>query len=137
MTLHPRTRTVAAWALWAATMGCCAAGLGVALLVARPLTAQILLDGALFAVGFPLGYATVGLVLTLRRPANPIGWLYAAAGLAWSWTIPFDPWIDQLLREHRPLPLAAQFVIVVGDYTWAPAIALASPYRRCSCLMDG
>jgi hypothetical protein len=60
-------------------MGACAAGLVVALLVARPLTAQVLLDGALYALD-PLGYATVGLVLTLRRPANPIGWLYAGSG---------------------------------------------------------
>jgi hypothetical protein len=34
--------------------------------------------------GLPLGYATIGLVLTLRRPANPIGWLYAASGLVWA-----------------------------------------------------
>jgi hypothetical protein len=26
-------------------------------------------------LSFSLGFATVGLVLTLRRPANPIGWL--------------------------------------------------------------
>ena len=75
MTPNHRARTAAAWALWLATMGCCTAGMVVALVVARPLTATVLLDGALFAVGFPLGYAAVGLVLTLRRPANPIGWL--------------------------------------------------------------
>ena len=90
MTL-PRTRTVLAWALWLATMGCCAAGLVIALLVARPLTAQVVLEGALFALGFPFGYATVGLVLTPRRPANPIGWLYAAAALTWSLVIPSAP----------------------------------------------
>jgi hypothetical protein len=70
MTLPPRTRNVLAWALWLATMGCCAAGLVTALLLTRPLTAQVLLEGAVFALGFPFGYATVGLVLTLRRPAN-------------------------------------------------------------------
>ena len=31
---------------------------------------------------------TIGLVLTLRRPANPIGWLYAASALTWSLIIP-------------------------------------------------
>jgi hypothetical protein len=35
-------------------------------------------------VTFSLGFATVGLVLTLRRPANPIGKLYAGAGLVGS-----------------------------------------------------
>jgi hypothetical protein len=48
-------------------------------------------EGAAFALAFPLGFATVGLLVSLRRPGNPIGWLYAAAGLAWSWSIPFDP----------------------------------------------
>jgi hypothetical protein len=56
MTPRPRARTVLAWVLWLATMFCCVAGLVVALLVARPLTAQVLLDGALFAVA-PVGYA--------------------------------------------------------------------------------
>jgi hypothetical protein len=124
MTLQPRPRTLLAWALWGATMGSCAAGLVVALLVARPLTAQILLDGALFAVGFPLGYATVGLVLTLRRPANPIGWLYAASALTWSVIIPLGPWVHQLAQEQRPLPLAAQLSAMAEVTVWAPAIAL-------------
>jgi hypothetical protein len=96
----------------------------VALLVARPLTAQVLLDGGLFAVGGPLGYATIGLVLTLRRPANPIGWLYAASALTWSLIIPLDPWLDQLVRDQRPLSLLAQLVAVAELTIWAPAIAL-------------
>ncbi|HEY7607530.1 MAG TPA: hypothetical protein VID07_12260, partial [Actinomycetes bacterium] len=124
MTLQPRPRRLLAWALWAATMGGCAAGLVVALLVARPLTAQVLLDGALYALGFPLGYATVGLVLTLRRPANPIGWLYAASALTWSLIIPLGPWVDQLAREQRPLPLVAQLSAMAEVTIWAPAIAL-------------
>ena len=123
MTLHPRTRTAAAWALWVATMGCCAAGLVVALVVADPLTAQVVLDGALFAVA-PVGYATVGLVLTLRRPANPIGWLYAASALTWSVIVPLDPWLDQLVHDQRPLPLLAKLVAVAEITVWAPAIAL-------------
>ena len=124
MTLQPRTRKVLAWALWLASMGCCAAGLVVALLVARPLTTQVILDGALFAVGFPLGYATVGLILALRRPANPIGWLYAASALTWSLIVPLGPWVDQLARDQRPLPLLAKLEAVAGVTIWAPAIAL-------------
>jgi hypothetical protein len=88
MRLQPRTRTVAAWGLWLATMAACVAGLVVALLVSRPLTAQVLLDGGLFALCVPLGYATVGLVLTLRRPANPIGWLYAPRRSPGAWSSP-------------------------------------------------
>jgi hypothetical protein len=122
--LHARTRSTLAWSLWLATLGCCAAGLLVTLALTRPLTVGVLARGAAGALAFPLGFATVGLLVSLRRPANPIGWLYAAAGLAWSWSIPFEPWIDQLLRDHRRLPLLAQLVAVVADYGWAPAIAL-------------
>jgi hypothetical protein len=123
MTPQPR-RTALAVTLWLATMSACAAGLVVALLVTRPLTAQVIADGALYALGFPLGYATVGLILTLRRPANPIGWLYAASALTWSLVIPLGPWIDQLVRDQRPLPLIAKLGAVAEVTVWAPAIAL-------------
>jgi hypothetical protein len=71
-----------------------------------------------------LGYATIGLVLTLRRPANPIGWLYAASGLVWALVVPFEPWVNRLLVDHRPLALAGQLAVVVREWSWAPAIAL-------------
>jgi hypothetical protein len=122
--LQPRTRTLLAWSLWLASFGCCAAGLAVTLVVTRPLTIAVLAEGAAKALAFPLGYATIGLVLTLRRPANPIGWLYAAAGLMWSLVIPGDAWLGQLIAEHRPLPLAAQVAAVTGEFNWAPATAL-------------
>ena len=122
--MQPRTRTLLAWALWLATLGCCAAGLAVTLAVTRPLTVAVLVQGAAHALAFPLGYATIGLVLSVRRPANPIGWLYAAAGLVWSLAIPGDPWLVQLVAEHRPLPLAAQVAAVFGEFSWAPATVL-------------
>src|ERR671922_162638 len=78
VTLPPRTRTLLAWGLFAATFGCLAAGLVVALLLVRPLTLAVLADGAL-AAGLYLGFAVLGLVLTLRRPDNPLG-LHATAG---------------------------------------------------------
>jgi hypothetical protein len=121
---HARPRNLLAWSSWLVSFGCCAAGLVVALVVRRPLTLAVLAEGAAFALVFPLGYATIGLVLGLRRPANPIGWLYAASGLAWAVLIPFEPWVDQLVLDHRPLPLAAQIAVVAGEFNWAPAIAL-------------
>jgi hypothetical protein len=124
VSVHARTKTLLAWSLWLATLGCCAGGLLAALLWIRPLTLGLLARGAGTALVFPLGYATIGLVLGLRRPANPIGWLYAAAGLVWSLAIPFEPWLDQLLRDHQPLPLVAQLAVVSSQVIWAPAIAL-------------
>jgi hypothetical protein len=122
--MRARTRILVAWSLWLVTFACCAAGLVVTLVVTRPLTLAVLAEGAAFALVFPLGYATVGLVLSLRRPANPIGWLFAASGMVWSLTIPIDPWVNQLILDHRPLPLAAQLGALVGEFNWAPAVAL-------------
>jgi hypothetical protein len=122
--MNLQRRTVLAWGLWLTTFGLLAAGLAVSVAVVRPLTLRLLAAGAVEAVAFSLGFATVGLVLTLRRPANPIGWLYAAAGLAGSLTTPLSPWVDQLVAEHRPLPLAAQLNAVVGDLNWVTPIAL-------------
>jgi hypothetical protein len=124
VSMQTRTRILVAWSLWLITFGFCAAGLVVTLVVTRPLTLAVLAEGAVFALVFPLGYATIGLVLGLRRPANPIGWLFAASGLVWSLTIPFDPWVNQLILDHRPLPLAAQLGALVGEFNWAPAVAL-------------
>ena len=124
MELRTRMTAVLAWSLWLAAFGCCAAGLLITLAIYRPLTVSVLVEGAVYAFFFVLGFATVGLVLALRRPANPIGWLYGAAGLTWAYTIPVQPLIDQLTREHRPLPLIVQLVAATGDLSWAPAIGL-------------
>jgi hypothetical protein len=96
----------------------------VTLFVIRPLTADALVDGA-FEASTWLLFATIGLVLTLRRPANPIGWLYAAAALAWTAYVPWDPWVDQLLRTGRPLPSAAHLAALGGDNLWAVGLTLA------------
>jgi hypothetical protein len=104
--MHPRSRTWLAWLVFLATFACLIGGLVVTLFVTRPLTLDVLVDGAFEGANWLL-FATIGLVLTLRRPTNPIGWLYAAAGLAWTLYIPWDPWVDQLLRTDRPLPSPA------------------------------
>ena len=68
VTLHARIRMALAWSLWLVTVGCCAA-FGA---VIRPLTLAVVAD-AVFSLVLLLGYATIGLVVTLRRPADPIG----------------------------------------------------------------
>jgi len=117
-------RTLLAWLLFLSTFGCLVGGLVVTLFVTRPLTSDALVDGG-FNGAIWLLFATLGLVLTLRRPDNPIGWLYAAAGLVWALSIPWDPWVDQLQRTGRPLPPAARLAALAGDSLWAVGICLA------------
>jgi hypothetical protein len=76
-----------AWSLFLASLGCCAAGITLALLLVRPLRLGVLAGAVVLAMAY-LSFAVIGLVLSLRRPANPIGWLYAASGLAWCPTLP-------------------------------------------------
>jgi len=133
--MSPRARKLLAWSVWLASLGCCAAGLVAAVAWVRPLTLGLLATGAGAALAFPLGYATVGLVLSLRRPASPIGWLYAASGLVWSLVIPFEPWGGQLLRDHDAL--AARLFVVAGQVIWAPAIALGVTLPFLLLLPDG
>jgi hypothetical protein len=113
-----RNRTMLAWLLFAATFACLAAGLVVALMLVRPLTVGVLAGGALIALLY-LGFAIIGLVLSLRLPANPIGWLYSASGLVWSLSVPGEAWVDDLIGKGRPLPLAAQVHVAVGEPPWA------------------
>ena len=122
--VRPTTRTLQAWLLFAATLACLLGGLVVTLAVVRPLTTEVIVNGAVDG-SFWLLFATIGLVLTLRRPANPIGWLYAAAGLVWSAYIPVDPWVDQLQRSGRPVPLAGRYLVLIGENFWAIGIVLA------------
>jgi hypothetical protein len=70
MSLHGGRRTVLAWCLWLATLGCLAGGLGVTLLMARPLTADVLVDGA-FEAGDSLW--AVGLTLAVTLLLLPSG----------------------------------------------------------------
>jgi hypothetical protein len=119
-----RTKTLLAWGLWLTTFGCCVAGLAVTLAITRPLTVGVLAQGAARALVYSLGYGTIGLVVSLRRPRNPIGWLCATAGLVWALPIPVNPWLAWLVAEHRPLPLASQAAAVYGELSWALATVL-------------
>jgi hypothetical protein len=122
--MQVRRRTRLAWPLFLVSLANLLGGLLVTLLVTRPLTADRLVDGA-FEGAIWLLFATIGLVLTLRRPGNPIGWLYAAAGVTWTLYIPWDPWVDQLQLDGRPLPTAAVLAALAGDNLWAVGLTLA------------
>jgi hypothetical protein len=133
--VQARSRTTLAWLLFVATFGCLAAGLAVTLTLVRPLTVGVLATGALGALLY-LGFAITGLVLSLRRPANPIGWLYAASGLVWSLTAPLDPWVGQLVHSGRPLPLAAQLNAAVGESNGCGCCCTAASGGRLTAPQD-
>jgi two-component system NarL family sensor kinase len=121
--MSKRSVVLVAWSLWLGTLANCAAGLVVAMVVTRPISLAVLANQAVGTV-LVLSITTIGLVLALRRPANPIGWLYATAGLVGSLSNPWSLWVDQLIRTGRPLPLVGQVAALVKEFDWAPTVAL-------------
>jgi hypothetical protein len=119
-----RVRAVLAWLLWLLALVCSVGGLVGVAVWTGPLTLERLAQGTFVILTLQLGLATIGLVLALRRPGNPIGWLYLATGLVWSLWAPSSPWLDYLVRGHHPLPLAARLAAASGQFYWAPAITL-------------
>jgi hypothetical protein len=69
----PREKAVLAWLLLLVALACCAAGLLVTPAITGPVILAVLAEGAAFALAYPLGYATIKLVLSLRRPAAAAG----------------------------------------------------------------
>src|SRR6266498_1105697 len=70
-----------------------------------------------------LGHCRAGLGAAPAPQPDRLG-LYVATGLVWSLQAPWTPWIDHLVHSGQPLPLAAQLAAVLGQWLWAPAIAL-------------
>jgi hypothetical protein len=64
---------VLAWLLLLVTLACCAAGLLVTPAITGPVILAVLAEGAAFTLAYPLGYATIKLVLSLRQPAAAAG----------------------------------------------------------------
>jgi hypothetical protein len=77
-----RVRRIA-WALWLASGGLLALG---GLLLVLSASTSIRLTFGFRGVDLILGaaFSTVGVVIALRRPANPIGWLFGATGLGFA-----------------------------------------------------
>jgi hypothetical protein len=119
-----RSRSALAWLLWLTALSCSVGGLLAVHVWTGPLTLETLAQGAVVILTLQLGLATVGLLLALRRPGNPIGRLYLATGLVWSLWAPSAPWLDHLIAGHHPLPLAARLAAASAQFYWAPAIAL-------------
>lgn len=78
---------------------------------------------ALAAVAF-LAFPTFGLLIRLRRPANPLWWLFSAIGLSNALWIAADGWaVRALWVEPGSLP-GGDVAAWLGNLIWAPGWAL-------------
>jgi hypothetical protein len=113
--------------LWAATL--VVAAVGLALLVwdwSTPVP-----KGSFGIRGFSglwaVGFGSVGALLTWRRPGHPVGWIFAAAGLAAAAQFATFEYALAAIVGHRGLP-AGQYVGWVQLWIWVPLIALITIY---------
>jgi hypothetical protein len=115
-----------AWLLWAMTLVVAAAGL--ALLVWDWSTP---VPGGFFGIrGFTglwaVGFGTVGALLTWRRPGHPVGWVFAAAGMASA--VDFATFEYGLAAAGRRGLPAGGYVGWLQLWIWVPLIALITVY---------
>jgi hypothetical protein len=72
-----------AWSVWAVTMAVTATAISYDALHPMPGQSGNGLD-MVVGLAFIVAFATVGAVLSWKRPGNPIGWLLSASGLAYA-----------------------------------------------------
>jgi hypothetical protein len=70
----------------------------------------------------PLAFAPIGLLVALKRPRNPIGWILLAAGLLAEIDAFMSLYDVAVYRHHHALPLGRASVLL--QPSWAPAIVL-------------
>lgn len=69
-----------------------------------------------------LSFVSVGLLLAIRRPRLPIGWLLLLAGVTWSSGC-LTVWPNHLVETGQPVPTAAA-VVAFADGQWAWPLAV-------------
>ncbi len=96
----------------------------------------------LVVVTLLLAFPATGLVIALRRPATPIGWLLPAIGAGWGLLLVTSGYADYGLLAHPGSLPAPDVVAAVGGAAWAIPVgrtriaadgrppALPSPLRR-------
>src|SRR5215217_7672947 len=100
-----QTRVVA-WGLWLATMSLCGAGGNPGRDPARDRPGAD--RGSRVRAGVPARLCHRGAGAGAAAAGQPDRLAVRRLGaLIWSLTIPFDPWVDQLILDHRPLLLTA------------------------------
>jgi hypothetical protein len=82
-----RNRFWRAWSVWAISMAITGTAIGYDAL--HPLPAELANQSGsgldmVVGLAFIVAFATVGALLAWKRPANPIGWLLSASGLAYA-----------------------------------------------------
>jgi hypothetical protein len=74
-----------------------------------------------------LAFTIVGVLITSRRPENPIGWICLVAGLFWTLIALDDQYTAYSLATTGVVPLPAA-VAALSQWLWVPPVGLLSIY---------
>lgn len=92
---------------------------GTELIPDRPSTIDFLTFSLTF-VAFP----TIGLIVALKRPANPLGWLFLIIGLGVTVSVAAGEYADRHIHVGADLP-AVDVVAWLGTWSWMVTLGLA------------
>ena len=73
-------------------------------------------------------FPVASVVIATRRPRNPIGWLLLAAGVGWALLSFATAYGDYALKLHPDSLPAAEMVASLGQWVWAPPIAITGVF---------
>lgn len=105
---------VLAWSLPVLTAGLLAIPIGSAVLVAPPSESYIPTTAA--AILAMAAYSPVGGLIALRRPGNPIGWIFLVVGLAWALMLAANTYLTYGLVSEAVLP--STDVAILVTHSW-------------------
>ena len=115
-----RPAALVAWTLWLVALGVSALAIVfLALSASTPIPPRFGPRGAdaIFAVTA----ATVGAVIALRRPHNPVGWLFLAAGLGYAVAAFAYEYAVYAVLTHPGSVLGPE-AAWVANWIWPPAL---------------
>ena len=76
----------------------------------------------------PLSFSVVGLLVALRRPRNPIGWIQLMVGIAWATLVVTEAYAVRAQTPGvGPVP-RPDLVVALGGWAWVPAVGLVGTF---------
>ena len=83
--------------------------------------------GDLFLI-VPLSFSVVGLLVALRRPRNPIGWIQLAVGIAWAALTVTEAYAARVQAPDVGALPRSDLVVALGGWAWVPAVGLVGTF---------
>src|SRR5262245_14500013 len=119
--MRPRQARWLAWSLCAISIAAAVAG-SILNVVGHPASEELDYDVVFFALF--LTFTAVGVLIVLRRPDNPIGWLLLVSGVLWHLSGFLAGFVNYALFVSSPSLPGGTFAAWVLSWLWVPAIGM-------------